>query len=61
MRQNPWWQPGKDDLGWDDPFPAVVELAPGYGADLPLWGADFGSISWQSTKLSPGLLDRLAA
>jgi hypothetical protein len=61
MAQSPWWQPGEDDLDWDDPLPDVVELAPDYGAELPLWGAGFGNISWQYTKFSPELLDRLAA
>jgi hypothetical protein len=61
MSENPWWQPGEDDLGWDDPLPDVVELAPDYSAELPLWGDGFGNISWQFTKFSLGLLDRLAA
>jgi hypothetical protein len=61
MAQNPWWQPGEDDLGWDDPLPDVIELAPDYGAELPLWGDGFGNIGWEYTKFSPGLLDRLAA
>jgi hypothetical protein len=60
MAQNPWWQPGEADLGWDDPLPDIVELSPDYSAELPLWGEGFGSISWQFTKFSPGLLDRLA-
>ncbi len=37
----------------------MIELAPDYNADLPLWG-DEGNIAWQDTKFSPGLLDRLA-
>jgi hypothetical protein len=61
MAQNPWWQPSEADLGWNDPLPAVVELAPDYGAELPLWGDGFGNIGWQYAKFSPGLLDRLAA
>ena len=62
MSEHPWWHPGEDDLaGWDEPLPAVVELAPDYSAELPLWGAGFGNIAWQFTKFSPELLDRLAA
>lgn len=61
MDQSPWWEPGEADLGWDDPLPDVVTLAPDYGAELPLWGNGFGNIAWQYTKFSPGLLDRLAA
>jgi hypothetical protein len=61
MDQSPWWQPREADLGWDEPLPDVIMLAPDYGAELPLWGNGFGNISWQCTKFSPGLLDRLAA
>jgi len=61
MGEHPWWHPGEDDLGWDEPLPDVVELSPDYGADLPLWGKGFGNIAWQYTRFSPGLLDRLAA
>jgi hypothetical protein len=61
MGQNPWWQPGEADLGWDEPLPDVITLAPDYGAELPLWRNGFGNIAWQYTKFSPGLLDRLAA
>jgi hypothetical protein len=61
MDQNPWWQPKEADLGWDEPLPDVVTLAPDYGAELPLWGDGFGNIAWQYTKFSRGLLDRLAA
>ncbi len=61
MGQNPWWQPGEADLGWDEPLPDVITLAPDYGAEPPLWGNGFGNIAWQYTKFSPGLLDRLAA
>jgi hypothetical protein len=61
MARNPWWQPDEADLGRDVPLPDVVELAPDYGAELPLWGKGLGNISWQYTKFSPELLDRLAA
>ena len=61
MEQNPWWQPGEADLGWDEPLPDVITLAPDYSAELPLWGEGFGNIAWQYTKFSPELLDRLAA
>jgi hypothetical protein len=61
MGENPWWNPAESDLGWDEPLPDIVELAPDYGAPLPLWGNGFGNISWQLTKFSPGLLDRLSA
>jgi len=61
MEQNPWWQPGEADLGWDEPLPDLITLAPDYGAELPLWGEGFGNIAWQCTKFSPELLDRLAA
>ena len=60
MSENPWWHPSEDDLDWDEPLPSVIELAPDYMADLPLWG-DGGNIAWQWTKFSPELLDRLAA
>jgi hypothetical protein len=59
--ENPWWHPAEDDLSWDEPLPALIELAPDYHAKLPLWGVGFGNIAWQFTKFSPGLLDRLAA
>jgi len=57
--ENPWWHPSEDDLAWAEPLPKVIELAPDYNADLPLWG-DEGNIAWQDTKFSPRLLDRLA-
>jgi hypothetical protein len=60
MGENPWWHPGEDDLDWNEPLPHVIELAPDYCAELPLWGASW-NIAWQYTKFSPGLLDRLAA
>src|SRR5215472_2845419 len=60
MRDNSWWHPSEDDLGWDDPLPSVIVLAPDYMADLPLWG-DGGNIAWQLTKFPPELLDRLTA
>ena len=59
---NPWWHPSKDDLDWDEPLPARIELSPDYSADLPLWGCDgSGMLAWQDTKFSPQLLDRVAA
>jgi hypothetical protein len=61
MQQKPWWQRGEADLGWDEPLPDVITLAPDYGAELPLWGDGFGNIAWQYTKFPPGLLDQLAA
>lgn len=61
MGVNPWWHPSQEDLGWDDPLPDVIEMAPEYAAKLPLSGEGFGIISWQFTKFSPELLDRLAA
>jgi len=61
MREQPWWNPGPQDVGWDQPLPDVVILGPDWGADLPLWGDGFGEIAWQYTKFSPGLLDRLSA
>src|SRR5215472_4554668 len=38
MSQNPWWHPSDDDLGWDEPLPVIIRLAPDYSAPLPLWG-----------------------
>jgi hypothetical protein len=61
VSQNPWWHPNDDDLGWDEPLPKVIRLAPDYGAPLPLWGKGFGNIAWQFTKFPPELLDRLTA
>jgi hypothetical protein len=62
MGENPWWHPSQDDLDRDEPLPDLIELAPDYSADLPLWGCDgSGNIAWQDTKFSPQLLDRLAA
>jgi hypothetical protein len=61
MDQHPWRHPSQADRGWDQPLPAIVELKPDYGAELPLWGDGLGNISWQFTKFSPQLLDRLAA
>jgi len=58
--QNPWWHAGEDDLGWEEPLPSPIVLAPDYMADLPLWGKD-GNVAWQFTKFPPQLLDRLAA
>ena len=60
MSQNPWWHPS-DDLGWDEPLPVIIRLAPDYSAPLRLWGEGFGNIDWRYTKFSPALLDRLAA
>jgi hypothetical protein len=62
MGENPWWHPSQDDLDRDEPLPDLIELAPDYSADLPLWGCDgSGNIAWQDTKFSPQLLDRLLA
>jgi hypothetical protein len=61
MGQNPWWKPTEADLGWDEPLPDVITLAPDYSAELPLWGNGFGNVAWQYTKFSCGLLERLAA
>src|SRR5215831_18027200 len=61
MSQNPWWHPSDDDLGWDEPLPVIIRLAPDYSAPLPLWGEGFGNIDWRYTKFPPALLDRLAA
>ena len=51
-------EPGGADLGWDEPLPDVITLAPDYGAELPLWGNGFGNIAWQYTRFSPALLDQ---
>src|SRR5215472_9707880 len=61
MSQNPWWHPSDDDLGWDEPLPVIIRLAPDYSAPLPLWGEGFGNIDWRYTKFPAALLDRLAA
>src|SRR5262252_7811966 len=61
MSQNPWWHPSDDDLGWDEPLPVIIRLAPDYSAPFPLWGEGFGNIDWRYTKFPPALLDRLAA
>jgi hypothetical protein len=62
MGENPWWNPAGSDPGRDEPLPDVVELAPDYSAELPLWGCDgSGNIGWRSTKFPPELLDRLSA
>jgi len=61
MSQNPWWHPSDDDLGWDEPLPVIIRLAPDYSAPLPLWGEGFGNIDWRCTKFPPALLGRLAA
>jgi hypothetical protein len=61
MSENLWWHPGADDLGWDEPLPGVIRLAPDYFAELPLWADGFGNVAWQFTKFPPKLLDRLAA
>jgi hypothetical protein len=65
MSERPWRNPAESDLtGWDRTLPAVVRLAPDFGAGaprVPLWGNGFGNISWQFTKLSPELLDRLSS
>jgi hypothetical protein len=61
MSQNPWWHAAEADVGYDEPLPDVITLAPDYGAPLPLWGYGFGNLAWQYTKFSPALLDRLAA
>src|SRR5215472_13080409 len=28
MSQNPWWHPSDDDLGWGEPLPVIIRLAP---------------------------------
>ena len=61
MDQHPWRHPSQPDRSWDQPLPAIIELKPDYSAQLPLWADGFGNISWQFTKFSPQLLDRLAA
>jgi hypothetical protein len=54
VSENPWWHPGDDDLGWDEPLPRQIVLAPDYMADLPLWGDGFGyNIDWRFTKSRP--------
>jgi hypothetical protein len=60
MGRNPWWHPTEADPGWDEPLPSSIVLSPDYGAELPLWADGFGNVSWQFTKFSPDLLDRLA-
>ena len=55
MSQNPWWYPSDDDLGWDEPLPVIIRLAPDYSARLPLWGEGFGNIDWRYTKFPPAL------
>lgn len=59
MSEQPWWHPTSED-DWDEPLPEVVLLAAEYAAELPLSGAGHG-LAWQLTKLTPELLDRLAA
>ena len=59
VSEKPWWHPG-DDEDWDEPLPTVVTLEPEYGAELPLGGGE-GVLAWPRTKVSPQLLDRLAA
>ena len=65
MAENPWRHPAEADRGWgwgwDEPLPGSITLSPDYGAELPLWADGFGNVSWQFTKFSPELLDRLAA
>ena len=61
MAKGPWWTPTEGDLAWDRPLPKSVRFNTDYGAELPLWGDGYGNIGWQATKLSPALLDRLAA
>jgi hypothetical protein len=61
MAKGPWWTPTEDDPAWDLPLPKIVVLEADYSAPLPLWGDGFGNINWRFTKLSPALLDRLAA
>ena len=61
MSQNPWWHPSDDDLGWDEPLPVIIRLAPDYSAPVPLWDEGFGNIGWRYTKFPPALFDRLAA
>ena len=61
MSQNPRWHPSDDDLGWDEPLPVIIRLAPDYSAPLPLWDEGFGNIDWRYTKFPAALLDRLAA
>ena len=41
---NPWWHPSDDDLGWDEPLPVIIRLAPDYSAPVPLWDEGFGNI-----------------
>jgi hypothetical protein len=51
MGENPWWHPSERDPVQDEPLPDLIELAPDYSADLPLWGCDgSGNIAWQNTK-----------
>ena len=57
---NPWWHPSDDDLGWDEPLPVIIRLAPDYSAALPLRGEGFGNIDWRYTNFPASLLDRLA-
>jgi hypothetical protein len=62
MGENPSGTRVRMTFTGDEPVPRQIELAPDYSADLPLWGCDgSGNISWQDTKFSPRLLDRLAA
>ena len=61
MSQNPWWHPSDDDLGWDEPLPVIIRLAPDYSGPLTLWGEGFGNIDCRCTRFPPALLDRLAA
>src|SRR5215831_15851945 len=61
MSQNPWWHPSDDDLGWDEPLPMIIRLAPDYSAPLRC-GVRASAISTGGIPSSrPALLDRLAA
>jgi hypothetical protein len=60
MAKGPWWTPTEDDLAWDRPLPNVVVFTPDY-AEPSTVGEEFGNINWRFTKLSPVLLDQLAA
>jgi hypothetical protein len=51
MSQSPWWHPSDDDLGWDEPLPVIIRLAPDYSASLRCGG--------EASAISTGVLSRL--
>jgi hypothetical protein len=55
MSQRPWWHSSDDDLGWDEPLPVIIRLAPMTALLFRCGVEGFGHIDWRYTKFPAAL------